>query len=227
MAPRVVEVSPGDVIWENMSLKWWESYIRTGLVLLAILALVLGWAIPVTLTGLIANINYLQTIQWLHWISKIPTTIQSLISGILPPALLALLLVLLPFILRWLAKIQGCLNGMSVELTVQRYYFSFLFVQVFLVVSISKGIGKIIPQLTKDPQSIPNLLATNLPTASNYFFSYMLLQAFSVSGGALVQLGELAKWYLLAPIMDSTARQKWRRQINLPDVRWGEQFSTS
>ena len=224
MAPRVVEINPGDVIWENMSVKWWESYIRTGLVLLTIVALVLGWAIPVTFTGFISKISNLEGVHWLRWISKIPDSVLSIVQGILPPALLALLFLVLPFILRLLARAQGCLNGMAVELTVQKYYFGFLFVQLFLVVSISSGVGAVIPQLTKDPQSIPSLLATNLPKASNYFFSYMLLQAFSVSGGALLQIGELAKWYLLAPIMDSTARQKWRRQIKLPDVWWGKFF---
>ena len=224
MAPRVVEINPGDVIWENMSIKWWESYIRTGLVLITIVGLVIGWAIPVTATGIISNVSTLENIKFLHWIRDIPQSGLSLIQGVLPPALLALLLVVLPFILRYLAKVQGCRSGMDIELTVQKYYFAFLFVQVFLVVSISSGVITVIQQLTDSPQSAPSLLAANLPRASNYFFSYMLLQAFSVSGGALVQLAELAKWYLLAPMMDSTARQKWRRQVDLPDVKWGKFF---
>ena len=224
MAPRVVEISPNDVIWENMSTKWWESYIRTGAVLLLILGLVVGWAVPVTFTGLLSHLSYLGNISWLTWVDKIPDVVLSIIQGILPPALLALLLVLLPLILRLLARLQGDLTGMAVELTVQKYYFAFLFIQLFLVVSISSGITTIIPTLAKGPQSIPSILAGNLPKASNYFFSYMLLQAFSVSGGALVQLASLFKWYILAPLMDSTARQKWRRQIKLPNMKWGTFF---
>lgn len=224
MAPRVVEIAPGDVIWDNMSIKWWESYIRTGIVLTVIVGLIIGWAVPVTATGVLSKISTLEGISWLSWIKRIPKAGLSLIQGVLPPALLALLLVLLPVILRLLAKASGCRSGMDIELTVQKYYFAFLFVQVFLVVSISSGLITIVQELTKNPQSVPSLLAANLPRASNYFFSYMLLQAFSVSGGALVQLSELAKWYLLAPIMDSTARQKWRRQVNLPDVNWGKFF---
>ncbi|KAG8532599.1 uncharacterized protein KY384_002476 [Bacidia gigantensis] len=224
MAPRVVEISPGDVIWENMSLKWWETYIRTGIILVLIAGLVVTWAAPVTFTGLVSNLTYLQSLKGLHWVGRIPAVAKAIIQGVLPPALLALILLILPLLLRFLAKTQGCLTGMSVELTVQIYYFTFLFVQVFLVVSISSGITTIIPELAKSPQSTPSLLASNLPKASNYFFSYMLLQAFGTSGGALVQLGELFKWYILAPIMDSTARQKFRRQINLPNVHWGKFF---
>ena len=224
MAPRVVEISPNDVIWENMSTKWWESYIRTAVVLAIILFLVVGWAVPVTLTGLLSHVSSFASLKGLGWIADIPESVLSIVQGIAPPLLLALLLVLLPGILRFLAKTQGVLNGMSIELTVQRYYFAFLFVQLFLVVSISSGITTIIPQLAEKPQSIPSLLAANLPRASNYFFSYMLLQAFSTSGGALVQLGGLFKWYILAPLIDSTARQKWRRQIQLPHVKWGTFF---
>ena len=225
MAPRVVEISPDDVIWDNMSIRWWESYIRTGAVIVLIVGLVIGWAIPVTFTGLLSNLSYLkEQYKWLNWLGKVPKLVIAIIQGILPQALLALLLFLLPFILRFLSKTQGDHTGMSVELSVQRYYFAFLFVQVFLVVSISSGITTVISQLANSPQSAPAILAQNLPKASNYFFSYLLLQALSVSAGALVQIMGLIEWFILAPIVDSTARQKWRRQINLPNMQWGSFF---
>lgn len=225
MAPRVVEISPDDVIWDNMSIKWWESYIRTGVVVVIIVGLIIGWAFPVTFTGLLSQINYLaDTYKWLHWLKKLPSSVLSIIQGILPQALLALLLILLPVILRLLARTQGDFTGMSVELSVQQYYFAFLFVQVFLVVSISSGIAATFKQIKESPQKIPTILAQNLPKASNYFFSYLLLQALSTSAGALVQVMNLIKWFILAPLLDSTARQKWRRQTNLPDMKWGTFF---
>lgn len=225
MAPRLVEISPDDVIWDNMSIKWWESYIRTGVVIAIIIGLVIGWAIPVSFTGLLSQIKYLaNTYTWLHWLLDAPNWVQSIIQGILPQALLALLLLLLPLMLRFLARTQGKHTGMAVELSVQQYYFAFLFVQVFLVVSISSGLTTIIQQISDNPQRIPSILAENLPKASNYFFSYLLLQALSTSAGALVQVLNLIKWFVLAPLLDSTARQKWRRQTKLPDMQWGTFF---
>lgn len=224
MAPRVVEISPNDVIWDNMSTRWWEAYIRTGLIITLIVVLVVFWAVPVTFTGLLSNVSYLSRISWLKWIARAPTWILSVIQGVLPQVLLALLLALLPIILRLLSRLQGNYTGMAVELWVQRYYFAFLFVQVFLVVSISSGITTILPQIAKSPGDVPALLAQNLPRASNYFFSYILLQAFSVSAGALVQIGGLMQWFILAPLLDSTARQKWKRQLDLPNVKWGTFF---
>ena len=224
MAPRLVEISPDDVIWDNMSIKWWESYLRIGAVLCIITALVVLWAVPVSFTGLLSNLNYLQTIDKLQWIGRIPSAIKAIIQGVVPQLLLSILLSVLPLVMRLLAQLQGDHTGMIVEMSVQSYYFAFLFVQVFLIVSISSGITSIIPEIINNPISIPSLLASNLPKASNYFFSYMLLQALSVSSGALAQISSLVSWYVLAPLLDSTARQKWARQVNLPTVHWGSFF---
>ncbi|CAD6580331.1 MAG: hypothetical protein ASARMPREDX12_009526 [Alectoria sarmentosa] len=225
MAPRVVEISPDDVIWDNMSMRWWESYVRPAVVIVIIVGLVIGWAFPVSFTAVLSQIKTLTgTVKWLHWLANAPKEVFSIIQGVLPQAILALLLILLPIILRYLAKRQGDYTGMAVELSVQKYYFAFLFVQVFLVISISSGITTIITQITEKPQSVPSILATNLPKASNYFFSYLLLQALSVSAGDLVQIMGLIEWFLLAPLLDNTARQKWCRQTQLPNVQWGTFF---
>lgn len=225
MAPRMIEVSPDDVLWSNMSIRWWERYLRTGIVATMFVGIIIGWAFPVTFTGLLSQVNYLTaTFSWLRWLRKAPTWVLSIIQGILPQALLGLLLLVLPMLLRLLAENQGVHTGMAIELTVQSYYFVFLFVQVFLVVSISSGITTVIAQLTKSPQSVPSILAQNLPKATNYFFSYMLLQALSTSAGALVQLMGLLSWFVLAPILDNTARQKWKRQMDLPQMQWGTFF---
>ena len=225
MAPRLLEISPDDVIWDNMSLTWFERYVRTVLVWVMIVGLTIGWAFPVTFTGLLSQVNYLaRTYRWLAWLLRAPGWVRGIISGILPPALLALLLIALPFILRFLARQKGVQTGKLVELSVQNYYFFFLFIQVFLIVAISSGITTTLQRITSSPQAIPSILAANLPKSSNYFFSYMLLQAFSVSAGALVQVGGLVGWFLLAPLLDSTARQKWARQLNLPTTKWGTFF---
>ncbi|KAI4103983.1 MAG: hypothetical protein L6R37_003545 [Teloschistes peruensis] len=225
MTPRIVEISPDDVIWDNMSIKWWENYARTGAVVLLIAALILGWAAPVAFTGILGNLDSIsQKVSWLQWVRSIPGTALSLISGVLPQILLAGLLAVLPITLRFLAKIQGNHTGMAVTLSVQNYYFTFLFVQLFLVVSISSGITNTITQLSDNPTNVPGILAANLPRSTNYFFSYMLLQALTVSSGALLQFGGLFAWFVLAPILDSTGRQKWTRQTKLSTITWGTFF---
>ena len=224
MAPRIVEISPDDVIWDNMSMRWWERYLRTFGVLALVSAMVVGWAFPVAFTGLLSQLSYLEdAFTWLSWISKLPEWFISAVQGILPALFLAILMALLPLILRFLCRTQGLHTGMAVELTVQNYYFAFLFVQLFLVVAISSSFSTIINNVT-NLTSWPELLAQNIPLSSNYFFSYMILQAMSVSAGALVQIANLASWFILAPIFDTTARTKWARTTNLNQMQWGTFF---
>ncbi|KAH2121159.1 hypothetical protein KXW75_002615 [Aspergillus fumigatus] len=224
MAPRIVEISPDDVIWDNMSIKWWERYLRTFGILAIVCAMVVGWAFPVAFTGLLSQLSYLENaFTWLSWISKLPDWLISAIQGILPPLFLAILMALLPLILRFLCRAQGLHTGMAIELTVQNYFFAFLFVQLFLVVAISSSFSTIIDNVT-NVTSWPELLAQNIPSSSNYFFSYMILQALSVSAGALVQIVSLFSWFILAPLLDNTARKKWGRTTNLNQMQWGTFF---
>ena len=87
----------------------------------------------------------------------------------------------------------------------------FLFVQVFLIVSIASFFAASIDELIENLAELSNvenvlsLLAENLPKAANYFFSYMILQAMSTSSATLLQLGALFFWYIVARIMEVAA----------------------
>merc|ERR1711881_687537 len=98
------------------------------------------------------------------------------------------------------------------------------FVQLFLAITIASSIFNVFEEISQNPQEIPLILARNVPRAANYFFSYLILQALSVSAGALAQIAQLAIWFLLRPLMDNTARQKFNRQLNLQTVNWGTFF---
>lgn len=224
MAPRVVEISPDDVIWDNMSMKWWERYLRAGGIFIVVCGMVAGWAIPVAFTGLLSQLSYLEgKFSWLRWLASLPHWLFSAIQGVLPPLFLSLLMILLPLILRFLSRTQGLQTGMAVELMVSNYYFAFLFVQLFLVVAISSSFTTLVDSFT-NITGWPELLAQNIPKSSNYFFSYMILQAMSVSAGALAQIISLVQWFILGPLFDNTARNKWSRTTNLSTVQWGTFF---
>lgn len=227
MAPRLIEISPDDILWDNMSMKWWERYIRTGAVSLVIAGMVIFWAIPVAFTGFVSQFSQLAKQNGFHWISKIPEAAASIIQGILPPALVSLLFVVVPVILKLLHNLQGLHTGNGVQIAVQRSYFAFLFVQLFLIVTVSSSALAIIQTLdsvSKNITSVPQVLAQNIPKAANYFFNYMIVQALSTSAGALAQVGVLFVWFILRPLVDSTPRQKWSRQLKLPRISWGKFF---
>ncbi|KAL1879407.1 hypothetical protein VTK73DRAFT_6939 [Phialemonium thermophilum] len=227
MAPRIVEISPNDVIWDNMAMKWWDQWARKSIVLAIVCGMVILWAIPVAWTASLSNIDALiRQYPWLGFLKANHVVYSAVkgIAGVLPAIVLAILLALVPMILDYLADFQGSKTGSEKSEVVQIYYFVFLFVQVFLVVSITGSTLQTITNIGSDITSTPDLLARNLPKAADYFFSYMILQALSTSSGTLLQIGTLAVWFILSRILDSTARNKWERNTKLPSVRWGSFF---
>ncbi|KAK5129465.1 hypothetical protein LTR08_003225 [Meristemomyces frigidus] len=225
MAPRQVEISPDDVIWDNMSIKWWERYLRTILILAICAGLIILYAVPVTFTSLLSKVHTLaQSYHWLAWLNSLPTIAISIIQGLLPPALLSLILLLVPIIFRALVKQQGVATGNARELEVQKWYFAFLFIQVFFVVTLAGGLTAFFADVASHPGEVVSALAQNLPKAADYFFSYLMVQGLSSSASGILQLAGLFKWFVLAPMFDSTARAKWRRQTRLNNVKWGTFF---
>ena len=222
MAPRYTEVSPHDVIWSNMNLTWQSRWVKSSLVTAFIAALIIFWAIPVAFVGTLSNITYLtEKVKFLRFINNCPPVLLGLITAYLPTILLAVLMALLPIILRQAAKISGIPTFSGVEYTVSNYYFTFLVVQVFLVVTVVSSAASSVVAIINDPTSAPSLLARQLPTASNFYISYILLQGLALSAGALAQVVGLILYHLLGKILDSTPRKKFNRFNSLSSVSFG------
>ncbi|KAI8629530.1 DUF221-domain-containing protein [Xylariaceae sp. FL1651] len=227
MAPRTVEISPNDVIWDNMAISWWSEWLRTAIAIAVVFGMIILWAFPVAFTGSLSQLNSLiQTFPWLGFLAQNITIwrVATAVAGVLPAILLALLLWLVPIVMDFLAGFKGAKTGTQKSEIVQQFYFSFLFVQVFLIVSLSSGATAILQGVLNDPTSITDTFANKLPSAANYFFSYMILQALSVSSGTLLQIGALVNWYIISRIFNSTARNKWATNTTLPSVKWGSYF---
>ncbi|KAI1197538.1 DUF221-domain-containing protein [Nemania serpens] len=227
MAPRIVEISPNDVIWDNMAISWWSEWLRTAIAIAVVVGMIILWAFPVAFTGSISQLDSLiRTFDWLGFLAKNQTVwrVATAVAGVLPAILLALLLWLVPVVMNFLASFKGAKTGTQKAETVQQFYFAFLFVQVFLIVSLASSAVNILQDVLNDPTSITETLATNIPSAANYFFSYMILQALSASSGTLLQIGELISWYIISRIFNNTARNKWTSNTTLPSVKWGSYF---
>lgn len=100
MNAKYTEVAPADVVWENLGMNPYESKVRQALSYAATGALIIFWAIPVSFVGIVANVSSLCKYSWLAWVCKIPESVLGIIQGILPPVGLAVLMMLLPIILR-------------------------------------------------------------------------------------------------------------------------------
>lgn len=218
-SPQHIGITPESVIWKNVAMQWWELYVRTTVITAAVVTLIVGWAVPVAFTGFLSQLSYLTTLT--PRLSHVEPWLFGVIQGVLPQALLMILTSQLPTIIRLLAQHQGFTSRAAVEPTVQRYYFSFLFTQIFLTVGLSSSVTTILENIYHGFDSVAAVLATNLPKSSNYFLSYLLLQAFSMSASEIAQVSGLIQRLMLSPILDKTPRQKYQRQLSVSVVQWG------
>ena len=232
MSPRFIGINPEEVIWTSLKISWSSRIIRNIATTAFVTLLIVFWAIPVAFVGAISNIKQLSSgspgkaplLPWLSFINKIPTVILGVVEGLLPSVLLAVLMALLPIILRKMAKIAGKPSLSTVELRVQNSYFLFQVIQVFLVTTIASGASGAVISIIQKPSSATSLLATDLPTASNFYISYFILQGLAISSGALLQIVGVILFKVLGKFLDSTPRKMYKRFVTLSGLGWGTVF---
>ncbi|KZO95372.1 DUF221-domain-containing protein [Calocera viscosa TUFC12733] len=224
MSVKHIEVAPEDVIWANLGLNPYEMKIRAAISLGLSIGLIIVWSFPVAFVGAISNVNHLCSYSWLSWICRLPSVVVGVISGILPPLGLAILMMMLPIVLRLLARFEGIPRYSGLELSLMTRYFLFLVVHGFLIVTLSSGLIAALPQLVQNPEQIPQILGTYLPAASTFFLTYITLQGLAGGGGGLLQVTSLVIYYLKLFILGSTPRSIWNIKYIMRDVAWGTLF---
>ncbi|RPB20551.1 DUF221 family protein [Terfezia boudieri ATCC MYA-4762] len=225
MAPRFIGITPSEVVWSNLKVKWLERLVKFASTTAFIVALVIFWSIPVAFTAMISQINYLtDKVPFLKFINDVPKPILGLITGLLPAVMLAILMAMLPIVLRLCAKIAGAPSLSQIELRTQNSYFLFQVVQVFLVTTLSSAASAALQQIINDPMSTPGLLAQSIPKASNFYIAFMILQGLAISAGALLQIVGFVVFKILSMLLDNTPRKMFKRWSTLSGVGWGTVF---
>ncbi|KAI5480450.1 AMP deaminase [Pseudohyphozyma bogoriensis] len=225
MSARYIEVSQEDVIWSNLSINPYQAKVRYAISWAFTIGLIVAWAFPVAFVGLISNVSSLCiSAPWLAWLCKLPTPVNGIIQGVLPPVALAVLFILLPIVLRLAARFQGIPLRTQIELSLMTRYFLFLVIHGFLIVTLSSGLVAAIPQITKDPGSAVTLLATKLPAASTFFLTYIVTTALGAAGGGLAQIVKLIVYYVKLFILGSTPRSVAGIKLGMSGVAWGTLF---
>ncbi|KAI5950813.1 hypothetical protein KGF54_003887 [Candida jiufengensis] len=225
MSPAYIGIEPADINWINLRMFWWERITRRTLAISAIIALIIFWAIPVAFVGVISNFTYLTNkLPWLAWIERMPSQILGIVTGILPTAMLSILMLLLPMFIRAGAKIAGAISYQSIELYTQTAYFGFLMVNGFLVTALASSATATVTQIVEKPTSAMNILAEKLPLSSNFYISYLALQGLTISSGSLFQIVGLFLYYILGYLLDNTVKKKWNRFSGLGTMSYGTTF---
>jgi hypothetical protein len=134
---------------------------------------------------------------------------------------LALLIQLVvPALCRKLAVLVGAPTRSRREVITQAFYFTFLLIELVLVISISTGLITTLGIIFNNPVSIVQTLADSLPRASNYFFNYLIIQALAYSAALLFQYLRLLFITLIWPWYTQTPRQEAWLQTTIPHQMW-------
>ncbi|KAL5522727.1 hypothetical protein ACEPAG_8745 [Sanghuangporus baumii] len=222
---KYIEVAPADVIWSNLGMKAETMRIRTAISYSATAALIILWSIPVVLIGAVSNVsNLCKTFSWLAWLCDAPRLVIGFIQGVLPAVLLAALMKLLPVVLRLLSRFEGMPRRTGLELSLMTRYFMFLVIHSFLIVTLSSGLVAALPELLQNPTSIPALLAHELPKASTFFLTYVILQGLSGTGAGFLQISYFLVYYLKLTLVGSTPRALYNVKYKLKMAKFGEIF---
>ncbi|PHH62721.1 hypothetical protein CDD81_6790 [Ophiocordyceps australis] len=221
MCPKYIGVKPAEVVWSSLSISWWQLVLRRYAVLAFITALIIFWAIPVAIVGLIAQVSTLKTLPGLTWLDKIPKPILGVVSGLLPSVALSILMSLVPVIMRFCAKKSGEPTLSRVELFTQNAYFVFQIIQVFLVQTVFNAASTALVQIVQNPGSVFEILGKTLPTTSNFYISYFIVQGLTISVGVLTQVVGMFIFRILYKFLAGTPRAMYTKWTTLSAILWG------
>ncbi|KAG9939994.1 DUF221-domain-containing protein, partial [Aureobasidium melanogenum] len=164
-------------------------------------------ALPVTFSASLGQIGDLtRNISWLYWVNRIPPRALAYLQGAVPQLLVAAVVALVPSLLRYLSSWHCHVSYAQAEIAYYRYYSAFLFLQAFLLVSISSSLMVTLSEVLNKPSAIPRVLALNLPKAGNYFISFLTLQGFSLFADMIAQWAYLLKKTFKSRFLSSTPR---------------------
>ncbi|KIX08416.1 uncharacterized protein Z518_03072 [Rhinocladiella mackenziei CBS 650.93] len=225
MSPRVIGLSPEEIVWSNMGITWRTLTVRNIFSLAFVTAMIVFWSIPVAVVGSISQISYLtEVVPFLSFINNCPDVILGVITNLLPVVMLSILMSLVPVIMRFMGKVAGKPTLSLIELRCHESYFWFQLIQVFLVTTMTSAASAAVPQIIENPGSVTTLLAQNLPLASNFYISYFILQGLVFSSGELLRIAGLVLFNVMSSILDKTPRKMYNRWSSLSSVGWGNVF---
>jgi hypothetical protein len=224
MTPGYIGIRPDDVIWSTLRMQWWERIMRRFLFMGVISVAVIFWSIPSAFVGMISKLSFLSSkVPFLGWVDMLPKAITGVIEGLLPALALSMLMAAVPGMLRACARASGVPSRPLIELFTQGWYFVFQVVQVFLITTLSSAASAAFEQILNNPLSAKDLLSENLPKASNFYLSYILVQCLAGGSGELLRAFDLIRHQLFAKSIQSP-RTKFKIWHELRQRHWGGIF---
>ncbi|OQO08933.1 hypothetical protein B0A48_05823 [Cryoendolithus antarcticus] len=222
---RYLAVAPKEVLWSNLARPVSVRMSKASLGLAFVIAFSIFFSIPVGLIGTLSNVQYLaDQYSWLNWINDMPDWMLSLMTGLLPPFLVSWFVSYVPKLFRHVAKLSGEPTAPQAELKTQAWYFSFQVFQIFLVTTFSSGAAAVASQIIQNPQSAPDLLASSVPKASNFYLTYFLIQGLTSAASNVLNSSDLMEYLFYQHFWNKTPREQFTEYSRMKGISYGSLF---
>ncbi|EME39608.1 hypothetical protein DOTSEDRAFT_75304 [Dothistroma septosporum NZE10] len=219
---RFLAVQPKEVLWKNVQLPVAMRLSKSSLALAFVIVFTIFFSIPVGILGTWSNVaKVANEVRWLDWLNRLPNWLLSLLTGLIPPALTSWFVSYVPKLFRHIAKLSGEPTIPQAELKTQAWNFVFQVFQVFLVTTISSGAASVVQKIAQHPDEAPTLLAENLPTASNFYLTYFILQGLASPASNILDYTETLEYLFYEHYWDKTPREKFQTYAQMRGTPWG------
>lgn len=134
---------------------------------------------------------------------------------------LSILMSLVPVFMRLFARLAGEVTLSRVELYTQNAYFAFQLIQVFLIRTLTDTASTAVVQIANDPSSVFSILSSALPTSSNFYISYFIVQGLTIAISVLTQVVGCVIFNILYRFLTGTPRAMYNKWTSLSAIMWG------
>lgn len=146
---------------------------------------------------------------------------MGVISGLLPSAALALAMMAVPGILTYAARFSGLIAQSQIESFVQNSFFLFQLIQVFLIRTITDTAAAALVSIVQQPTQVFSILSEALPTSSNFYISYFIVEGLMIGMDVMTQIGACLVFKIAYKIWSRNPREMYKRWTTLDSISWG------
>ncbi|ORY43510.1 DUF221-domain-containing protein [Rhizoclosmatium globosum] len=174
---RICCVDSGDdVVWENCNVNYFARQWRGVVTKAGLVALILFWASMVASISTLTNLNNIaQSSQQVANFLRDHADLAKMIGGILPPAIIALLIQCIPPLLRFLIIVAGSPLKSKTEQEVYTQFFWFQICNVVIINIVGVSLLTSFDSLKQNPSSVMDTLAKSIPKSASFFIQYLLV----------------------------------------------------
>jgi hypothetical protein len=119
------------------------------------------------------------------------------------------------------ARLSGAVSLAEVELFIQDGFFMFQLIQVFLIRTITDTASSAFVEIAQSPTSVFGILAGALPTSSNFYISYFIIQGFTIATSVMTQVVSCVLFNIFYKFLARTPRAMFKKWSELSYISWG------